>query len=429
MLYLDTRESASQADSFLYYRSQNDFGFGFPKLISTETIYTQNSSIVDEFTIKGYKVKTLSEFLGLSPNIGLYELFSYYFEGKIQTDFDMIQILFNGFLFDSSWCFCLKIGVTFCWFTVDKKQIHKLGYIQFSEPVSKYSVGKFIKKLRFSIAKSGINLNKVKYLMWNSDDLTYEFSKYLIKFDYLEDFFSKIDGLKNMDCVSIMKLLSKNILSRYSPNAETFVDCLNDSFSALAISESDGILYSRNIYYKDYSSCVSSIINRSKCSYGIILDCEGKVGQDGSLNNGLRELGGIIYCKYNNVLLNLNSFSCDELLLNETLEKVFENYRELSGLKDRYINVVTYGTSDVIMLNSSCSKKVLNRMHFYDARPFINDYITKNNLVVDGRSTLTNIARAFEVLPIFPKHSPINDARTLFNILAKVLQVNNKFLV
>jgi hypothetical protein len=45
-----------------------------------------------------------------------------------------------------------------------------------------------------------------------------------------------------------------------------------------------------------------------------------------------------------------------------------------------------------------------------------------------GKCTLSNIARKFGVLPVFPKHKPVNDARTLFNILACILKDTGKFI-
>jgi hypothetical protein len=382
-------------------------------------------------------IKILSEFLGFKEEMGLYELFSFYFDGKIKSDFDMIEALFNGFLVDSDWCFCLKIGVTFCWFTIDKSGIHKLGTMQFSEHVSKYTVGKFIKRLRYSIVKDGVNLNRLKFLVWSEDDIPYEFKGYILKYDCLNTFFSSIEGLKGLSIDCVMHFLSKNLSLKYVVSAETFVDCLNESFNLLGIVQENGVLYSRNTYYKDYSTCVSTIVDKAQCTYGIIIDCEGKMGGDGSIDAGCRELGGLIYCKYKGVLLNIDTFSCDELLLEETLLQVIKNYKEYAGAFVKRINVICFGASDAKMLtasiNEKCSHKsrktLSNMFNYIDCRAFVQDYVKNNGIDVEGKLTLSNIAKSLGVKPLFPKHKPLNDARTLFNILSQILMITDEFCI
>ena len=156
MLYLDSMDLTKKVDSYLYYRGSSDFGYvTYPRLDNQELILTQNRVIQELFP--NSNIKILSEFIGIKEGMGLYELFSYFFDGKVKSDFDMIEALFNGFVVDSDWCFCLKVGVTFCWFRVEARGIQKLGTMQFSEQVSKYTIGKFMKRLRYSILMSGVN--------------------------------------------------------------------------------------------------------------------------------------------------------------------------------------------------------------------------------------------------------------------------------
>lgn len=434
MLYLDKREFVKSTDSFLFYKSDGTCGYSLPNL-TNETILSQNEEILELCRKKGYEVKTLSSMLGLDDSLGLYEIFSYFFDGKIISDTDMLEIIFNGLLSDSKYCYCLKIGVTFCWFVLGDKQLNKLGIMQFSEVISKYTVGKFMKRLRFNIAKSGINLGKVKYLVWEREDLNPEFANYILSYDCLSSFFGKIEGLSGLSCENVMRLLIKNVSKKIIVNAENFVDCLNDSFMALGLSEQDGVLYSKNVFRKDYSVCTSTIFNSANCTYGIILDCEGKKGMNGSPSNGLSELGGLIYCKYENTLLNLDTFYCDEVLLEDTLLKVLENYYSLK--KDKVVNVLVQGTGDSTMLTSSlknvCShynfRKISNALKFIDCSPFINKYIKRNEIIIEGKKTLNQLALGLGVFPVYPKHNPTNDARTLFNILAKILQDSESFVI
>lgn len=434
MLYLDNRESAVNADSYLYYRSKDDKGYLLPKLFDNEIIFTQNLELRKVFPNKDIRI--LSQFLGFKEDIGLYELFSFFFEGKVQDDFDMLEALFNGLLIDSEWCFILKIGVTFCWFKVNNDSLIKLGTMQFSEAISKYTVGKFIKRLRYKVVKSGVNLNKIKFLVWSMEDLNYEFSNYIVQYDCLNTFFSRIEGFKGLSIENVMHFLSKKAALKFNVTAETFVDCLNDSFSNLNLSEENGILISRGVFYKDYSCCTSSIIDEANCSYGIIIDCEGKLGINGDIKAGCRELGGLIFCQYKNIMTCVDTFYCDELLLEDTLLQVIKNYKDFTSPYIKYINVFCFGTSDQQMLTSSinelCSKKSIklfsDLFNYIDCRNLILNYLDNREIIVDGKNTLTNIAKALGVKPVFPKHKPLNDAKTLFNILAQILMTTEKIM-
>ena len=434
MIYVDKVSN----NKYIYYNSHHVSGYELPDLdlINSDLVVVQSAELYDYYTKLGARVKRLSDVLGLVTDMGLYEIFSFYFEGKVKDDIDMLELIFSGLLNNSDYCFCLKIGVTFCWFEVRKDRIVKLGTLQFGEKPSKYTVGRFIKRLKYQIAKSGVNLNKIRFLTWNKDDISEEFSTYITNYINLESFFGNIDGLKGLTCANVVKLLSKDIQLRFNVTAETLVDALQVNFRTLGIYEKDGVLYSRNAYLKDYSICVSSILEPEKCTYGIIIDCEGKLGEDGSLQNGCRELGGLIYCKYDNILLNIDTFVCDEKLIEDTLERVFENYKELTNQMTN-INVLVYGYSDVIMLQSSLEqiggkkfrKKVLNRVNIVDCQPFFNNYIEKKGLEIQKNPKLTKLATELKVSPVYPKHMPLNDARTLFNILAKILQITDEFVV
>ena len=434
MIYVDKVSN----NKYIYYNSHHVSGYELPDLdlINSDLVVVQSAELYDYYTKLGARVKRLSVLLGLVTDMGLYEIFSFYFEGKVKDDIDMLELIFSGLLNNSDYCFCLKIGVTFCWFEVRKDRIVKLGTLQFGEKPSKYTVGRFIKRLKYQIAKSGVNLNKIRFLTWNKDDISEEFSTYITNYINLESFFGNIDGLKGLTCTNVVKLLSKDIQLRFNVTAETLVDALQVNFRTLGIYEKDGVLYSRNAYLKDYSICVSSILEPEKCTYGIIIDCEGKLGEDGSLQNGCRELGGLIYCKYDNILLNIDTFVCDEKLIEATLERVFENYKDLTNQMTN-INVLVYGYSDVIMLQSSLEqiggkkfrKKVLNRVNIVDCQPFFNDYIEKKGLEIQKNPKLTKLATELKVSPVYPKHMPLNDARTLFNILAKILQITDEFVV
>ena len=434
MIYVDKLSN----NKYIYYNSYHQSGTELPnlELLQNELVLVQNSELYTEYIKLGLNVKRLSDVLGLVTDMGLYEVFSFYFEGKIKEDKDMLEAIFKGLLNNSDYCFCLKLGVTFCWFRVTKTKIEKLGILQFGEKPSKYTIGRYIKRLKYQIAISGINLSKIRFLTWNNEDISEDFASYIQEYITLESFFGRIEGLKGLTCANVVKLLSKDIQVKFNVTAEILVDALQVNFRTLGIYEKDGILYSRNAYLKDYSICVSSMIEPNKCTYGIILDCEGKLGSNGSLQNGCRELGGLIYCKYDNILLNVDTFVCDEKLIEETLTKVYENYKELTNQVNN-INILVYGYSDKIMLQSSidllCSKKfkkkIFGRMTIIDIQPFLNKIIEEEKLDIQKNPKLTKLATELQVSTVYPKHLPLNDARTLFNVLAKILQEQNQFVV
>lgn len=422
----------------LYYRSKTDYGYTEPNLSDKhEVVLTQNMGLYKDYQNRNYDVHLLSSYFGLSDTIGLYEIYSYFFDGNVESDFDMLELIFNGLFLKSDFCFCLNIDATFCWFVVTQQGIKILGTMQYSYTASKYTMGKFIKKLRYAIAKSGYNLNCVTYLFWSEKDLLIDIENYITKRFYLDEFFGKINGMKGMNCMNVMQLLDTEIKETYRVTAKDFLECLNKSFNKLKIYEKDGILYSGNTFYKDYSTCISPIINPNECNYGIILDCEGK--SSGILQDGGRQFGGLIFCKYKNILLNLDTFICDEVLLEETILKVFDNYKLLTNLslfKNKPIDILVYGTSDELLFTTSlhnvCSKKnirnIIKNIHFVNVYDYINEYLMLNK-PLDSKHTLDNVARFLNVQVVQPLHNPSNDARTLFNVLARILQITKKFVV
>lgn len=425
MIFIDEKSSGS----FLYYIDEQNKGTikdnDFFKTV-TDSVITTSESVKEICNINNIACFSLTDRLHLIKGLSLYEIFSYYYEGKVVTDLDMIEALMKGVVLDSDYCYCLKIGVTFCWFRLEPK-IKKLGTMQFSETLSAFSVGRFMKRLRYNLAITGNNLAKVKFLFWNEDDYNIEFSKYIHTFEYLYTYFNRIEGLKELKLSNIIQLLSKSSNVKTIANAENLVNALIDSSTELNITQEMGQLQFNNIYYKDYNNISYNIIDKSKCKYGIILDTEGVKGLDGQITNGVSEIGGIIYCKYNNMIFNVDTFESDVNLIQETLKRVINNYRNLTSTNRGTIPVIVYGRTDILMLNNSnISRKILSTFNFIDCKMFIKQYHTQDD---EHKATLTNIAMDFGVKPVYPKHSPVNDAKTLFNILAKILQENNTWLL
>ena len=103
-----------------------------------------------------------------------------FFEGKIDSDFDMVEAIFRGFIKSSEYCFCFCVNSTFCWFTVKDGSVKSHGKLQFSFERTKYYVGKFIKRLIYSIVSTGFNVSNIKFLFWSNEDYLPEFQPYIV---------------------------------------------------------------------------------------------------------------------------------------------------------------------------------------------------------------------------------------------------------
>ena len=431
MLYIDRFGNKT-----MYYRNKNDYGFKEPTIeTKEEIIFTQDLELLGKYQSKGYQTYLLSTYFGLAETLGLDEIFSYFFDGVVTDDFEMLQVLFDGLINNSGYVFCLNIDATFCWFRVLKDKLEILGTMQYSYAGSKYSIGKFIKKLRFSIAKSGYNLNKIQYLFWSRDTMITDIENYITEYSFLADFFNKFEGMKGLSCLNIMQLLSTEIKEVYKVTAADFVNCLNQSFKRLNLYEENGTLYSGNVFYKDYSSCVCDLINAKECEYGIILDCEGK--ESGILQDGISKIGGLIFCRYHNLLLNIESFVSDDLMLESTIDKVISNFKVYNtNILKQNIKVLVYGTSDETLFLSSLRENIsqrkyvslCNKLTFINVYDYINEYIDEKYDNFDEKHSLENVAKYLNVKVLQPVHNPLNDARTLFNILSRVLQITRKFV-
>ena len=341
------------------------------------------------------------------PVMGYYEIFNHFFiSTQNLTDEELYKILDKAFIQPSNqYCFCLKLHNTFCWFTVTDK-INILGKFQFSTAVSLQNVGVFIKQLRFNIVKSGIRLDHIKFLVWDDKVDLKHFENYIIQYDNLQDFFNKIQGCSNLSYKAIIQLLQKEDYSSY--NAETFVRCLKDNYEELGLYEKDGILYSSNLtYHKDYVGLSCPILDPKNCSYGIILDTEGRSSE---AYQGIRELGGIIYCRNGNRLTILDTFYSDLYLAEDVLKQAMQMVK---SLQPGHIRVFTYGAFDKTLLYYSISGKTYKQLSFHDIAPALAAKYNNERSIKQSK-----LAEKLGVLVHKPKHSALADAKTLFNILA-----------
>ena len=391
---------------------------------------TQIKGVLDYYRSSQVPIRYLSDYLGGTDSVlTLYTMFSSLFSSdSVVTDEDMAFAVVSGLIFDSDDVYCVLYENSVCWFRLQESHIKKLGTMYFNEPYSSYSCGKFVKELRYRLALEGYNLNKVHYLVWDTLPIIYR--DYISCYTSLSLFFNKIRGLTNKSCSEVLTSLSRGYSEITNISSEVIVNAISDSSEFLELKNRNGVLQCRRVFFKDFSSIIASKKWSKSASYGIILDCEGVSGDNGALQNGCREIGGIIYRNDGGLMYSVYTFIADSLILEDTLCRVVDAYKSITGsvIPKRGIDVYVFGKSDVIMINNTFEKfsrkgrnYLKNRFNFIDSMSTIHNYLRCNGIRLENRKkSLSNIATRLGVRVIRPKHNSLSDARTLFNVLAYI---------
>lgn len=397
----------------------------------------------DELKKLDIDVYRLSPFLGLPENVGLYEVFSYCFDSCdiVLSKDEIIDVITSSVLTDITdmqYIYCVffknKNMYSFSWFYIhNDSSITILGNSSLViDDCNKeeYLFGKYIKSLRYKMALSGCCINHIKFLTWNSSCVNDTVLRYLRSVCYLEDLFNSVEGINSLSYFNIINLLSNDLKHSYKFSSDEFVKALSQSSVKLGLksSDKDNSLLCTNSFYKDYSVCISSSIEKQRAKWGIILDCEGNKNN----KSGLRELGGIIFCRSNDILLLVETFKCTEILLEETLTQAIKNYELDIGryIPARGIDVYTYGNYDEVMIedslrsisNKQFRKRIKKVFKYHDCREYIYNYLDDSRVSLDEKKTLSNVASRLGVKVVTPKHDALADSRTLFNVLTFILR-------
>lgn len=447
-MFCDFEESVSCADSLIYSGIQyNRTDNLISDVIKTCGVLTLNELLtcIDSdtkiITLNSHdrlrkclntdiSITSLSSLLELPQSSSLYEIFSYYFdtEGTPLTDLEMINLILSSLatkLLNMQYVYCVSMHDSYCWFYVDAhSRVNILGSSNFdvvSEKYQCYERGTHKKVLSYKMAISGCSLFHVKYLTYN---------------DLKESLFDTVPTLQGLSYEKVVSTLSTNLVLNYRCTAYELVLALSQSSVPLGLrSTSTGNLTCNSVFLKDFSICTTDSIEKSRGKWGIIIDCEGNKNNQ----SGLRELGGIIFCKYKDKLISVQTFECTEVLLEDTLIQVIKDYEEGIGryIPSRGIDIYTYGGVDAVMFEESLrnvsSKQFRRKMkrlfHFHDCRTYIYNYLNEYDKLMQDKKTLSNVAKVLNVAVIQPKHNAIADCRTLFNILAYILQETGSWVL
>lgn len=333
-----------------------------------------------------------------------------------------------------------KYKITTCWFTVTIDSFcKKLGTfdteIDYESPYLYYDIEDFKRKLNQSMIATGVSVEMCKgvtLLNSTKEAIDNIFSKagseipnYLVVENIRDKLLSlaKIDIKTNSSNKILARLYNTMQENTYSIKADYIVKMLENSGKKLKLEINDkGISFNVDSYRKDFSKDDVPKLSTRVADYGLIIDCEGT--QDG----GCRELGMLIICRMGDILINVKGYRCNESQIAETLDEMYKDYAEFI---ERYIPssgipCYVYGPNDrqriinslVGKKNKSSRKTFENRCKFIDCQAAIKKYVGQ----LDSYK-LGDVASELGVAVVAPKHDPLNDCKTLFNILAKMLML------
>lgn len=336
-----------------------------------------------------------------------------------------------------------KYRITTCWFTVTIDSFcKKIGSyekeIDLDSPYLYYDVEEFKKELSQHMAYTGVSSNmctSVTVLNTTADALDTIFSKADAELpDYLHtvnirERLLNLAGLEDKANTS-SKLLARlyNTMqgNKYSLKAESIVSMLENSGKKLKLEVNEGgLTFNIDSYRKDFTKDGIERLSTKASDYGLIIDCEG------TPEGGCRELGMLIFCKVGDILINVKGYRCNESQIAETLSDMYKDYAEFI---ERYIPSTgipcyVYGPNDkqrilnslVGKKNKSARKTFDSRCKFIDCQGVIKKYVGKLESYKLG-----DIAYELKVAVVTPKHDPLNDCKTLFNILAKMVMLGER---
>lgn len=406
-----------------------------------------------------FSVKTISDFLNLG-DISLYGLYclkfgtptdiqkidmidrllTYIGLGSEQTDGTYIVV----HLVKRHGCYVL----TCCWLTMTfASEMTLLGskseYFTF-EGDQYIKLCRYLSELRLSVSKSGLSFESLTPVFYSEE--TYKwFNRWVHKWGisgfnnplYVLESLSELvkPRLKELIGCSqtmFMRIFSNILREDYSFTARDISQVLVNLAPKLKLSVNNGRFHSEELFRKDFSSDIVDINIKNGFRYCITLDCEGNA------QGGCSEVGGIIFAYGMHMLVKLETFYFKQRDFCEGMLNIVSRFEKLSNryLPVKGIPVLTYGGTDAAMIATELSqsasratrKKLDRSLDYIDCQGYVFDFLTHNNIELDNKK-LSNVADNLGVEVVKPKHSALNDAKTLFNVLSRVYLSENDFVI
>lgn len=440
MCIVDLYENENE---YVYYKDESTNEVVQTLPLVDDVVLTTNTDIYEFYIQNNKEVHYLDEYLGIDSksnlHMTLFEIFNHYFDGTVATDIELIDFIYKGLIKIPKVkykIYCLGVYATFSIFTELKHTIVDIGQIQFSYKYTHFYVGKFFNKINYIIAKEGYNIKDINYIFWDENSLQRLWMPYISNVEFLCDYFKGMSGINCTTMYEVMQYLKPNDTTVLKLNSTNLLDVLRANKTDLKLDFNEAKIIGADTYYKDYTTKLNNVIVGKNTEIGIILDMEGNTS--GILQDGCSEMGGIIYLRNDTNLYIIDSFYCEYALLIDTLKITIEKVKSIQKGLFSKVKILTYGTSDSKMFWSSISnlgnksdrRYFENNIVLVDCYPFIDNYITENfDIDIVGKHTLHNIANVLYVKTHSPLHNPINDAKTLFNVLCKIVGTTNNFVV
>lgn len=394
----------------------------------------------------------LREYLGVQNNLSVFQMYvqRFGFNAKDITYIEMIKELIidslgvnlkTGGLIIAIHKSKKTIRITTCWFInlIDGscKSLGEDDYY-FRENDYLYS---HLEKLKLSISKdiveSGCSLEKLQSFVFSQNDKV-----------LLETLFNKCGSNipKWLNCKPIQGLLSQSmnlsketsfktleILYTHSESdsnnsAKNLCRFLESSGKRLKLTLNEtGLVFNKEMY-KNFCGDIFKERHRRTKDYGIIIDCEG------TEDDGCRELGVLIFFRDNNRMYILEEYEGTEDKLSHLLTTV---YKDFARYIERYIPqsgipTYVYGANDRNRLLKSLGgrsyrsarREVERKLNFIDIQPAIKRGLKKREITPEGYK-LKEVAESLNVVCVLPAHNPLCDCKTLFNVMAMLLLLDN----
>lgn len=435
VVFCRTRESVSDSFEYFYIEGSekhqgvcSDLDSLFEGNMIIYCFKSDFSALLRHIQNNDFKLKNICSEFELPTDWDLYDIFSRFYESDIDlTDSDMIYALL--YLLNSiktqSYCFVLERGkkLSLCWFRLNDNRLDVRGNLSLdivNESYSSYKFGKFKKYLSYKMYESDCCISNTKFYLWSYNENS--ISRWLPNYESISSLLSFIPNFNKLSYLDIFRFLSSKLKFTYEFSAVDFTELFSVLVKELGVDENLNLL---STFKKDYSRCTCNDFEKSRGKWGIILDCEGN--KDNAL--GLRELGGVIFCRYNGIAVCVESFFCNEVLLEETLIQVIKNYETDTEryIPSRGIDVFTFGSCDEVMIEDSLrrvgTKQFRRRLkrvfRFHDCRGFIDNFLDSSDVVINRRD-LSSIALTLGVCVVSPKHNALADSKTLFNVLTHI---------
>lgn len=308
------------------------------------------------------------------------------------------------------------------------------GSVNLGSEIYLYSFNQLLLELITNLARSGFSLYNTVWVC-SSQGIWGEFEKLsrLCQFSRLSDvpLCFLTDILKDIPLMKILggiepyqALLGVFLGGRVSADwgrAASVIGSIFERYSELlklTVSD-DTLVVSHPEYLHDFSLIMPGEMNLNRAKYFMLLDCEGTV------QGGATEVGGLIVAVNDGQLIKLGSFNFDRFDFESSFADMLNTWQELTGRKVvRGITFYTYGSNDETMFMQALrnemgrknKRKYFNYLKFLDCQPVI--FKLLEELGINEGRRLSSVARALGVSTVMPKHSALNDAKTLFNILS-----------